>query len=605
MLAAWLGFWLYWQTEVDVSPWSPRNTLAFLLLRYGATNPGLLLVKLALLLATSGLLIVAWRPRSSLSRALAQGFRWVARRRPLAALVVGLFAVVGSVGLSYQQLPLPRGHDEFAYLLGADTFAHGRATNPTHPLWVHFESFHIIQQPTYAPKYPPGQALFLAAGQVIGGHPAVGVWLSLGLACVAVYWMLLAWVPRRWAFQGALLGTTCLVLGRDAPGDFLGYWGQTYWGGAVATIGGALVFGALRRVIRRPAISSSMILGLGLAVMANSRPFEGLVVSLPVLAALFVWLVGRNRPPVSIALTRVVLPLALVLVAAGSAMGYYNYRVTGNPLRLPYLVHEDTYVVAPNFLWNPLQPEPAYRHKALYDYHVHQFPDYYRLQRSSFANLAKVWLAKGRRLLEFFLGGLLLIPFVTLPWVLRAPWMRFALLTIVLLLMALAQLFGVWPHYAAPAAALLYALVTQGLRRLRLWGWHGPQTGRLLVRTITVLCLVSVPLSASPQLRLGAATWVPLQYRFREPIIAQLRQQGGQHLIVVRYTPDHRPWDEWVYNEADIDGAAVVWAREMDREHNRKLVEYFKGRRVWLLEVDADPDGQSVPRLVAYRLAGD
>jgi hypothetical protein len=74
----------------------------------------------------------------------------------------------------------------------------------------------------------------------------------------------------------------------------------------------------------------------------------------------------------------------------------------------------------------------------------------------------------------------------------------------------------------------------------------------------------------------------------RARVLAELEKRSGPQLAIVRYSPGHAPFDDWVYNAADIDHSKVVWARET-ANHDSDLLRYFRDRRAWLVEPDSDP----------------
>jgi hypothetical protein len=516
-------------------------------------------------------------------RALRRWFAWLAQRRGLAALLVGLLAGASAAGACLISWPEPRVHDEFSYLLGADTLAHGRLANPSHPLWTHFETFHVNQEPTYSSMYPPGQATALALGQVLFGHPLAGVWLSFGLACAAVCWMLQAWLPPRWALVGGLLAAVrfgCL----GASGDSPGYWAHSYWGGAVAMLGGALLLGGWRRLYRGPRAIDAAAMAVGAVILANSRPFEGLIVFVAVSIATAVWLLGRKGPPVMSSLWHVCLPAGLVLAVGAGLTALYNLQLTGRPGLLPYQLNGATYSMVPLFLWQPLAPEPVYRHDAMRDYHESWAVPAYERTRS-LSGYPQEMVARLRVFFGFYVGPLLIAAFIVLPWTMRCLAMRRVAYLCAVLLAAFLITTWFQPHYVAPVAGLIVLLLVQGIRQLRLWRWQGRPAGRTLVHLLpagyTAILLAALAISSSGD----ANAW----HVRRAHLLDDLRHTEGQHVVLVRYGANHVPHDEWVFNEADIDAAKVVWARDMGPEQNVTLLAYFKNRRQWVLDADDQP----------------
>ena len=529
-----------------------------------------------------------------------QGVIKLARRRGLSVLVVGVTSLSLRLALlPILSVPTPLVHDEFGYLLAADTFAHGRITNPTHPMWTHFETFSILQKPTYQSYAQPAQGLLLAAGQVIAAHPFWGVWLSAGMMCAAICWMLQAWLPAEWALLGAFLAVVRFGV--------FSYWANSYWGGALAATAGALVVGALPRIKEHQRLCDVLLLATGLGILANSRPYEGLVFSLPVAVALFAWPFGKDHLPFHIWFRRVVMPLCVVLAVTAAGMGYYFWRVTGNPFRLPYQVERETYGVAPYLLWQSSKPQPIYHHKDIQNVYANAEVTLYQVSRTPvgfvYVSAAKAWDAW-----RFFLGPALTLP-VLMASLMGFSWRRIIERTRFLLLASAVSIAGLllelffFPHYAAPLTCLILALVLIAMRRLRLWQWHGNPSGLFLTRAIPAICVTMFLLRVSaatlhiPLTRSRAAAWYQAERLTpgRSEILSELQRLPGEQLVIVRYNPHRIPDEEWVYNQADIDSAKIVWARDMSPAENEELIGYYAGRHVWLLEADARP-----PRLLPY-----
>ena len=515
----------------------------------------------------------------------------LARRPGLSVLAVGVAALLLRLAiLPWSPVPKPFIHDEFANLLAADTFASGRLTNPTHPLWVYFESFHITQQPTYMSMYFPAQGLVLAAGKAWMGNPWFGMWLSAGLMCSAICWMLQAWLQPGWALLGGALAVMRLAL--------FSYWVNSYYGGAVAAIGGALVLGALPRVMRRGRIRDGLWMVLGVAILANSRPYEGLLLSVPVACALL-WRAGaKTLPAASVCLRRALAPAALLLIVAGLA-AYYNYRVFGNVLTLPYQVNRATYASAPVFLWQQPRPEPVYRHKVMREFYSKwEMGDF--LYARTLTGFLHATAQKLGIVLFFFFGIALYPPLLLIPRMLRDRRMRFLLATGALYGFGLSVNAWLFPHYAAPFTCALYALLLQAMRHLRVCRPGHQPVGLALVRIIPVVCLVlaGLRLCAEP-LHLSIPRWPTMWYGTaplglpRACVAAELEGYPGPQLAIVRYAPGHAPFDDWVYNAADIDQSKVVWARELGTRNSLELLRYFRDRKAWLVEPDSNPPGVS------------
>ena len=335
----------------------------------------------------------------------------------------------------------------------------------------------------------------------------------------------------------------------------------------------------------------SILFGIGLVILMNSRPF----------GRRFFANGGARLYSAGFGETHTVrgMDTEQKCVGAGGCSGclrilftgFYSFKVTGNPLRMPYSVNRDTYGWPENLAFLPVRTVTS-RHEIL--------GKMYWMELNRREHL-KVWSSFvndiGIRIFEnwaFFIGPLLTLPLLAAIGNFRNP--RIRPLVVFIGLIAFLNLFQLvlYPYHLGPVVPVMFALIAQGLCWLyKPLSRSRPAAGYALVAILPVfLALTGAMKQEGDELGLPLTYWeravephgVPRAY-----IEQWLSRRPGKQLAIVRYADTHSPNQEWVYNKADIDGSKVVWAREMDAQSDTRLLDYFQDRKAWLLEADLWP----------------
>lgn len=514
----------------------------------------------ALFLLTALLLAAAFICRPAVQRAF---LLLASSKRTCFVALFFLPIILRLLLLPHHPVPVPDIYDEFAQLLVADTLLHGRLANPPHALPQFFETFFVLQRPSYSSMYPLGQGLVLAFGRLVSGTPWTGVLLATGAFSAACYWMLRGWLAPSWALLGGLL-----TVAEFGP---LSQWANSYWGGgSLAAAAGCVVFGALPRIKNYSRPRDALLLGIGLGIHALTRQFESLFLLLAILIFLRarIWRVIPYAAPALV-------PVALVILL-------HNKAVTGNWATLPEALHRYQYGIPITLTIEPL-PTP---HVSLTPQQQMDFRAESLQHGSETATRFFQRLAYRVRYYRFFFLPPLYLALFAFCCVIRRWWW----LAVTLALFALGT--NLFPyllvHYLAGVVGLFVLASVIGLRRL-------PADIALVV---IVLCFAEflgwygLHLFERPEFYplLRYETWDSINHEGqaakRVDIKEQLDNIPGKLLVFVHYSERHIYQDEWVWNAADIDSQRIVFARDLGAAENRKLIAYYPHRKVLLLEPD-------------------
>ncbi len=279
-----------------------------------------------------------------------------------------------------------------------------------------------------------------------------------------------------------------------------------------------------------------------------------------------------------------------MVLLTGAFVCYYNYSATGNPMVFAYQQYQKIHGAPQSFYWQTEVPRPPGLEKypdilAMYQWQL----DHHNVSNSP-RKLLEATGGKIRSFWDFYLQPAWTLPLLFLPFLWRDRHIRVLLAITAFVLAGVAVYPFFFPHYIAPLCGVILLAIVQCIRRLRLVELGGRPVGAFLAMGVVAVTVIGFLTPA------GGSAFGSERHSPRSQVEEGLDQRPGEHLVLVRYAPQHSFHFTYVYNGADINSSHVVWARDLGQEKNKEILRYFKGRQAWIFLPDAHP-----PRLEPYQ----
>ena len=348
-------------------------------------------------------LVLPARLRTIVS-AMENAFCRLAERPVLSSLfLIGILVGGRLLLIPLMGLPQPIIADEFSLMLQADTYAHGRLTNPYTSLPPSFSQIYGLISPTYASMYPVLKSAPGAMAEALGLHPWFGILFTMSILVVVIYFLIRRIVPPGYA----LLMASLVILR-------FGYFsGETNSYGATPTIplGGALLVLGYLEFEDKPSIRSGLFVGLGVFLIMTAHPFQALVFAGPILLALAYKSVRRltnDFTPVALA----GVTASIVIFAGLGLTAAHNQAVTGSWSKFPLDLYRTQYGLTSVFMNGPEPSKPVISvdYAVINKYHVMEGEDYEK--ERTLRGVVRAEVSRYRRAAVFIVGLPLLLPFV-------------------------------------------------------------------------------------------------------------------------------------------------------------------------------------------------